>query len=119
NHRAPSFVSLQYQKLEDFLIPWRDINMAIGVKGQETRIGDGGFSVVYKGQPLERWQNCTVSIKCLCLESYHTEYAFCNELNMIFSFSHENIIPFIGYCDEGKEKYIVYEYASLMAWGGQ
>ncbi|GJT70897.1 retrovirus-related pol polyprotein from transposon TNT 1-94, partial [Tanacetum coccineum] len=73
NHRAPSFVSLQYQKLEDFLIPWRDINMAIGVKGQETRIGDGGFSVVYKGQPLERWQNCTVSIKCLCLESYHTE----------------------------------------------
>ncbi|GKD23727.1 putative receptor-like protein kinase [Tanacetum coccineum] len=33
-------------------------------------------------------------------------------LNMIFHLSHENIILFIGYCDEGKEKYIVYEYAS-------
>ncbi|GJS64462.1 protein kinase, ATP binding site-containing protein [Tanacetum coccineum] len=115
NHRAPSTVtegSLQYQKLEDFLIPLKDIDLAIGVKGPETRIGDGGFGVVYKGQPLERWQNRTVAIKCLHPESYQGEYEFRNELNMIFRFSHKNIIPFIGYCDEGKEKIIVYEYAS-------
>ncbi|GJW33113.1 protein kinase, ATP binding site-containing protein [Tanacetum coccineum] len=112
NHRAPSTErSLQYQKLEDFLIPLSDINSAIGVKGPETRIGDGGFGVAYKGQPLERWQNRTVAIKCLRPESYQGEYEFRNELNMIFSFSHENIIPFIGYCDEGKEKIIVYEFA--------
>ncbi|GJS64465.1 protein kinase, ATP binding site-containing protein [Tanacetum coccineum] len=115
NHRAPSTVTgqgLQHQKLEDFRIPLMDINSAIGVKGPETKIGDGGFGVVYKGQPLEHWQNRIVAIKCLHPESYQGEYEFRNELNMIYSFSHENIIPFIGYCDEGNEKIIVYEYAS-------
>ncbi|GJR15195.1 protein kinase, ATP binding site-containing protein [Tanacetum coccineum] len=102
--------ALYIQKIS--FIPLRDINLAIGVKGKETRIGDGGFGVVYKGQALERWQNRTVAIKCLRPESYQGEYEFRNELNMIFSFIHENIIPFIGYCDEGQEKIIIYEYAS-------
>nr|GEW39412.1 protein kinase, ATP binding site-containing protein [Tanacetum cinerariifolium] len=111
NHGAASANTGRYKKLEDSLIPLQDINLAIGAKGQETRIGDGGFGVVYKGQPSERWQNRTVAIKCLRPESYQGEYEFRNELNMIFSFNHENIIPFIGYCDEGNEKVIVYEYA--------
>ncbi|GJT98440.1 protein kinase, ATP binding site-containing protein, partial [Tanacetum coccineum] len=90
----------------------KDIDLAIGVKGPETQIGDGGFGVVYKAQPSECWQNRTVAIKCLRPESYQGEYEFRNELNMIFSFNHENIIPYIGYCDEGNEKIIVYEFAS-------
>ncbi|GJX91098.1 protein kinase, ATP binding site-containing protein, partial [Tanacetum coccineum] len=111
-HGASSTIARKDQKLEDFRIPLEDINLAIGVKNQDTHIGEGGFGMVYKGQPLERWQNRTVAIKCLRPESYQGEYEFRNELNMIFSFSHENIIPFIGYCDEGSEKIIVYEYAS-------
>nr|GEU84707.1 protein kinase, ATP binding site-containing protein [Tanacetum cinerariifolium] len=112
NHGAASTISRINHKLEDFRIPLKDINSSIGVKGQETRIGDGGFGVVYKGQPSERWKHCSVAIKCLRPESYQGEHEFRNELNMIFNFNHENIIPFIGYCDEGNEKIIVYEYAS-------
>ncbi|GKE23281.1 protein kinase, ATP binding site-containing protein [Tanacetum coccineum] len=111
-HGAAATIARKTQKLEDFRIPLKDINLAIGVKGQETRIGDGGFGFVYKGQPSERWQNRTVAIKCLRPDSYQGEHEFRNELNIIFSFSHENIIPFIGYCDEENEKIIVYEYAS-------
>ncbi|GKC84499.1 protein kinase, ATP binding site-containing protein, partial [Tanacetum coccineum] len=107
NHGAASNNTKRFSKLEDSFIPLKDINIAIGVKGQETRIGEGGFGVVYKGQPSERWQNRTVAIKCLRPEGYQGEYEFRNELNMIFSFNHENIIPFIGYCDEGNEKIIV------------
>ncbi|GJS18527.1 protein kinase, ATP binding site-containing protein [Tanacetum coccineum] len=112
NHGPASANTGRYKKLEDSLIPLEDINMAIGVKGQETRIGEGGFGVVYKGQPSERWQNRTVAIKCLRPQSYQGENEFRNELNIIFSFNHENIILFIGYCDESNEKIIVYEYAS-------
>ncbi|GKC12298.1 protein kinase, ATP binding site-containing protein [Tanacetum coccineum] len=112
NHEAAFNNTKRFRKLEDSFIPLKDINMAIGVKGPETQIGDGGFGVVYKGQPSERWQNRTVAIKCLRPESYQGEYEFRNELNMIFSFNHENIIPYIGYCDEGNEKIIVYEFAS-------
>ncbi|GJX35360.1 protein kinase, ATP binding site-containing protein, partial [Tanacetum coccineum] len=111
-HGAASTIARKNQKLEDFRIPLKDINSAIGVKGQETQIGDGGFGIVYKGKPSGRWQNRTVAIKRLRPESYQGEYEFRNELNMIFNFSHENIIPFIGYCDEGNEKIIVYEFAS-------
>ncbi|GJV07972.1 protein kinase, ATP binding site-containing protein [Tanacetum coccineum] len=111
-HGAASTISRINQKLEDFRIPLEDINSAIGVKGQETHIGEGGFGAVYKGQPSERWQNRTVAIKCLNPKSYQGDFEFRNELNMIFNFSHENIIPFIGYCDEDNEKIIVYEFAS-------
>ncbi|GJW58514.1 protein kinase, ATP binding site-containing protein [Tanacetum coccineum] len=112
NKGAGSNNTGRFKKLEDSRIPLKDIDLAIGVKGPETQIGDGGFGVVYKGQPSERWQNRTVAIKCLRPESYQGEYEFRNELNMIFSFNHENIIPYIGYCDEGNEKIIVYEFAS-------
>ncbi|GJT98441.1 protein kinase, ATP binding site-containing protein, partial [Tanacetum coccineum] len=99
------------KRLEEALYV-QDIDLAIGVKGPETQIGDGGFGVVYKGQPSKRWQNHTVAIKCLRPESYQGLYEFRKELNMIFSFNHENIIPYIGYCDEGNKKIIVYEFAS-------
>ncbi|GJT15739.1 protein kinase, ATP binding site-containing protein [Tanacetum coccineum] len=108
NHGAASTISRINQKLEDFRIPLKDINSSIGVKGQETRIGDGGFGVVYKGQPSGSWQNRSVAIKCLRPESYQGEHEFRNELNMIFNFNHENIIPFIVSCDEGNEKDKVY-----------
>ncbi|PWA81223.1 Protein kinase, ATP binding site-containing protein [Artemisia annua] len=48
-HGAASTIARKDQKLEDFRIPLKDINLAIGEKGQETRIGEGGFGVVYKG----------------------------------------------------------------------
>ncbi|GKA44819.1 protein kinase, ATP binding site-containing protein [Tanacetum coccineum] len=112
NHGAASTDTRINQNIADFLIPLIDINSAFGEKGQEIRIGDGGFGVVYKGQPSERWQNRTVAIKCLHPESYQGEHEFRNEIKIIFNFNHENIIPFIGYCDEGKEKIIVFEYAS-------
>nr|GEU57420.1 putative receptor-like protein kinase At5g39000 [Tanacetum cinerariifolium] len=44
-----------------------------------------------------------------------TQMTFDNKkltLKQTSRFNHENIIPFIGYCDEGNEKIIVYEFAS-------
>nr|GEW39411.1 protein kinase, ATP binding site-containing protein [Tanacetum cinerariifolium] len=124
NHGAASNNTRRFRKLEDSFIPLEDINLGIGVKGPETQIGDGGFGVVYKGQPCERWENHTVAIKCLRPESYQGElenrYASSKQSrcikgtdsSSINSFNHENIIPYIGYCDEGNEKIIVYEFAS-------
>ncbi|GKC97028.1 protein kinase, ATP binding site-containing protein, partial [Tanacetum coccineum] len=65
NHGAASNNTIRFKILEDSLIPLEDIHLAIGAKGQETQIGDGGFGVVYKGQLSERWEKRTVAIKCL------------------------------------------------------
>ncbi|GKC34768.1 protein kinase, ATP binding site-containing protein [Tanacetum coccineum] len=65
---APSTTTIrsqQYQKLEDLLIPLQEINLATDEFSQNSRIGGGGFGVVYKGQLSEQWSNHEVAIKRL------------------------------------------------------
>ncbi|XP_023736250.1 U-box domain-containing protein 12 [Lactuca sativa] len=97
--------------LENYLIPLEEIKRATENFSQQRCIGGGGFGAVYKGQLSERWQNRTAAIKQLGQDSHQGEREFRNELEMISKFHHENIISFIGYCDEGNEMIIVYEYA--------
>ncbi|PWA93633.1 hypothetical protein CTI12_AA069310 [Artemisia annua] len=100
-----------YQKLEDLLIPLKEINLATCDFDNSSRIGDGGFGVVYKGRLSESWKNQEVAIKRLNKSGYQGKKEFLNELKLISRFHHQNIIPFIGYCDEGDEMILIYEYA--------
>ncbi|CAH1440915.1 unnamed protein product [Lactuca virosa] len=97
--------------LESYLIPLEEINRATGNFSLERCIGSGGFGKVYKGKLSERWQSRTAAIKRLDRDSRQGEHEFRNEVEMISKFHHENIICFIGYCDENNEMIIVYEYA--------
>ncbi|CAH1440348.1 unnamed protein product [Lactuca virosa] len=97
--------------LKSFLIPLKEIIQATKNFSPKGCIGGGGFGKVYRGELSERWQNRTAAIKRLDKDSYQGEHEFRNEVKMISRFHHENIISFIGYCDEGKEMIIVYEYA--------
>ncbi|PWA46269.1 Protein kinase, ATP binding site-containing protein [Artemisia annua] len=115
NHGAASIVPIQSyhdQNLKKFRIPLEEIRLAIGVKSIESQIGDGGFGLVYKGKLSELWQNRTAAIKYHDPKGYQGKDEFRNELQMISIFHYENIIPFIGYCDEGNEMIIVSEYAT-------
>ncbi|XP_071718470.1 probable receptor-like protein kinase At5g59700 [Rutidosis leptorrhynchoides] len=112
------FISTITQKnnkvLDDFKIPLDEINLAIGVKDKGTFTGEGGYGVVYRGTLSERWQNRKVAIKFLKPKDgvQQMELNFRSELEMIFNFSHQNIISFIGYCDEGAGRIIVYDLAA-------
>ncbi|KAL7617432.1 hypothetical protein Lser_V15G03246 [Lactuca serriola] len=97
--------------LESYLIPLDEIKRATENFSQDRCIGHGGFGAVYKGELSASWQNRTAAVKRLGPNSYQGEHEFRNELQMITRFHHENIIPFIGYCDEGVEMIIVYEFA--------
>ena len=85
--------------------------MATGTLNPETFIGSGGFGNVYKGKLSQRWQNCTVAIKCLDREGHQGKKEFDTEINLISRFHHPNIIPFVGYCDEQDQMILVYQYA--------
>ncbi|KAJ9558478.1 hypothetical protein OSB04_013092 [Centaurea solstitialis] len=98
--------------LEKFLIPLEEINRATKNFSPETQIGDGGFGMVYKGQLSESWENRMAAIKRLGQKTYQEKDEFLHELKMISRFNHRNIIPFLGYCDEGDEMIIVFEYAT-------
>ncbi|KAL7618877.1 hypothetical protein Lser_V15G03255 [Lactuca serriola] len=98
--------------LESYFIPLMEIKLATRDFSPETQIGYGGFGMVYKGQLSERWGNHTVAIKRRDPQGKQGKKEFQTELELISTIHHPNIIPFIGYCDEGNEMIIVNKYAN-------
>ncbi|XP_023731479.1 putative receptor-like protein kinase At5g39000 [Lactuca sativa] len=99
------------RSLDKYRIPLGEIMRATKNFSSETLIGDGGFGFVHIGQLSEEWNRRTVAIKCLNQDGYQGNNEFHNELDMVSSFHHPNIVTFIGYCDESDHMIIVYEYA--------
>ncbi|CAI9269039.1 unnamed protein product [Lactuca saligna] len=97
--------------LEKYQIPLEEIIRATNNFSSESKIGDGGFGMVYIGQLSKHWHKAKVAIKRLDHNGYQGSNEFHNELKMVSSFNHPNIVPFIGYCDDENEMIIVYEYA--------
>ncbi|XP_042509908.1 salt tolerance receptor-like cytoplasmic kinase 1 [Macadamia integrifolia] len=71
-------------------------------------IGFGGFSVVY----LAKFPDSTLGVlKKHCDSQRHRE-VFKRELEVLLHIRHENIVKFLGYCDEKDEGILVFEYVS-------
>ncbi|XP_071688490.1 probable serine/threonine-protein kinase PBL22 [Rutidosis leptorrhynchoides] len=78
----------------------------------DNLIGKGGFGNVYTGKLSKGDGFNTIVAKRLDKTSGQGKQQFRNELQILFSYKHENVIRIIGYCDGKDEKVIVYEYAS-------
>ncbi|XXG57301.1 hypothetical protein AAC387_Pa03g4490 [Persea americana] len=83
----------------------------------ESPIGNGGFGTVYHGQMREGTQ---VAVKMLSLQSVkllsHPRQGsneFQNEAQLLMRVHHKNVVPFIGYCQEGDNMALIYEYMAL------
>ncbi|MCO5587370.1 hypothetical protein L7F22_041319 [Adiantum nelumboides] len=74
-----------------------------------TKLGEGGFGVVYKGTLLDGEQ---VAIKKLSFQRQDGKHEFLNEVNVITSVQHKNLIRLLGCCVEDSERFLVYEYLS-------
>ncbi|KAJ9535063.1 hypothetical protein OSB04_un001865, partial [Centaurea solstitialis] len=77
----------------------------------ETCIGKGGYGWVYKGQLSIAGKPTTVAVKRLNERFGQGLKEFMTEIQLLTGQSHPNLISLLGYCDEGNEKIIVYEYA--------
>ncbi|KAM7500878.1 hypothetical protein LguiA_025292 [Lonicera macranthoides] len=71
-----------------------------------NKIGQGGFGIVYKGE-LGMGQE---AVKRLLESSWQGLREFTNEVNLIAKLQHRNLVKLLGYCIEGEEKLLVYEY---------
>ncbi|PIA24857.1 hypothetical protein AQUCO_18100002v1 [Aquilegia coerulea] len=79
---------------------------------QKNLIGQGGYGVVYKGT-LSDGTKVAVK-KIMDLDSKRDE-EFSNEVKIISSIKHRNLLPLRGCCAtsndmEGKQRYLVYDY---------
>ncbi|XP_060188075.1 cysteine-rich receptor-like protein kinase 10 isoform X3 [Lycium barbarum] len=70
-------------------------------------IGEGGFGVVYKGI-LPDGQD--IAVKRLSRSSRQGREEFKNEIVLIAKLQHRNLVRLLGYCFEGDEKILVYEF---------
>ncbi|KAM7490216.1 hypothetical protein LguiA_033137 [Lonicera macranthoides] len=73
----------------------------------ENKIGRGGFGIVYKGT-LANGQD--IAVKRLSKTSRQGELEFKNEVVLVAKLQHRNLVRLLGFCLEGEEKILVYEY---------
>lgn len=77
----------------------------------ECFIGEGGFGRVYKGRLDGIGQ--VVAIKQLNRDGNQGNKEFLVEVLMLSLLHHENLVNLVGYCADGDQRLLVYEYMPL------
>ncbi|KAL3536508.1 hypothetical protein ACH5RR_004969 [Cinchona calisaya] len=89
------------------LFSYNSLRSATGNFHPSSRVGGGGFGVVYRGVLRD---GTRVAIKCLSAESKQGTTEFLTEINMISNIRHQNLVQLIGCCIEGSSRILVYEF---------
>ncbi|GKE15361.1 kinase-like domain, phloem protein 2-like protein [Tanacetum coccineum] len=74
--------------------------------------GSGGFGNVYKGELSHPEGKIEVAFKRLDRKHGQGDPKFFKEIRMLSTYKHDNLISLLGYCSEGNEMILMYEYAS-------
>ncbi|KAL0545355.1 hypothetical protein IC582_015234 [Cucumis melo] len=90
--------------------PFRELATATRGFKEVNLIGEGGFGRVYKGR-LESGQ--IVAIKQLNHDGLQGYQEFIVEVLMLSLLHHSNLVTLIGYCTDGDQRLLVYEYMSM------
>ncbi|XP_075491856.1 putative serine/threonine-protein kinase PBL26 [Primulina tabacum] len=78
---------------------------------QENLLGEGGFGRVYKGCLDKTGQ--IVAVKQLDRNGLQGNREFLVEVLMLSLLHHQNLVNLIGYCADGEQRLLVYEYMAL------
>ncbi|KAL9667958.1 hypothetical protein QQ045_002328 [Rhodiola kirilowii] len=85
----------------------------------EFLLGEGGFGCVYKGWVNEQTLNAAapgcgmvVAVKRLSPEGFQGHKEWLAEVNHLSQLHHPNLVKLIGYCLDGDNRMLVYEYMS-------
>ncbi|GKC63166.1 kinase-like domain-containing protein [Tanacetum coccineum] len=86
---------------------FHEIQLATKSFDETLVVGKGGFGKVYKGKIFDGSKLVTAAIKRL--DSIFSQGVW-PEVEMLSTFRHCNIVSLIGYCNQGDEMILVYEY---------
>ncbi|KAJ4905723.1 putative cysteine-rich receptor-like protein kinase 39 [Raphanus sativus] len=74
----------------------------------ENKLGQGGFGTVYKGTLLNGKE---IAVKRLT-RGAGGDIEFRNEVLLLTRLQHKNLVKLLGFCNEGDEEILVYEFLS-------
>ncbi|KAF3530720.1 hypothetical protein DY000_02037981 [Brassica cretica] len=86
---------------------FKAIEAATDKFSESNKLGQGGFGQVYKGTFPSGVQ---VAVKRLSKTSGQGEREFKNEVVVVAKLQHRNLVRLLGFCLEGEEKILVYEF---------
>ncbi|RDX57754.1 Cysteine-rich receptor-like protein kinase 2, partial [Mucuna pruriens] len=83
------------------------LDKATGSFHENNKLGQGGFGTVYKGVLADGRE---IAIKRLYFNNRHRAADFYNEVNIISSVEHKNLVRLLGCSCSGPESLLVYEF---------
>ncbi|KAL2510250.1 Cysteine-rich receptor-like protein kinase 2 [Forsythia ovata] len=83
------------------------LEKATGSFDEANKLGQGGFGTVYKGVLLDGRE---IAVKRLFFNNKHRAADFYNEVNIISSVEHKNLVRLFGCSFSGPESLLVYEF---------
>ncbi|KAL0300823.1 UNVERIFIED_CONTAM: putative serine/threonine-protein kinase PBL23 [Sesamum radiatum] len=87
---------------------FRELALATENFNPELRVGEGGFGRVYKGYFQKT--NQMVAVKQLDRNGVQGNREFLAEVLTLSLVHHPNLVNLIGYCADGRQRILVYEY---------
>ncbi|MFS7992017.1 putative protein kinase RLK-Pelle-CrRLK1L-1 family [Helianthus anomalus] len=94
-------------------LTFSEIQLATQNFDESLVIGRGGFGKVYKGTIVSGGRCLVVAIKRLDSTSNQGAVEFWVEVNTLSKLRHCHLVSLIGYCNDGPEMILVYEYMPL------
>ncbi|XP_027364925.1 putative receptor-like protein kinase At4g00960 isoform X1 [Abrus precatorius] len=83
------------------------IRVATDDFSDSNKLGQGGFGAVYRGQ----FPNGElIAVKRLSRDSGQGDIEFKNEVLLVAKLQHRNLVRLLGFCLEGRERLLVYEF---------
>ncbi|KAL9355664.1 hypothetical protein Peur_053634 [Populus x canadensis] len=92
---------------ESAIMDLASINAATDNFSEANFLGQGGFGPVYKGILSDGKE---LAVKRLSALSEQGKNEFTNEVLLIMKLQHKNLVKLLGFCVDGEEKLLVYEF---------
>ncbi|KAL2242706.1 PTI1-like tyrosine-protein kinase At3g15890 [Sesamum indicum] len=90
----------------------KELQLATNNFNYDNKLGEGGFGSVYWGQ---LWDGSQIAVKRLKSWSNKAEMEFSIEVEILARVRHKNLLTLRGYCAEGQERLIVYDYMTNLS----